>query len=149
MVLEACAALGVASSVCQFIQFASKLVSDTHEVYTDAEGSSIRRLELETAAETLAGLSANVASTLDEAAEGSQFTSQDQKLKQICDRIIKIAAKLLTVLDKIAISSPNRKWKTLREALSMLWNENKINELVSSLNTLRRDLDTSILILIR
>ena len=65
------------------------------------------------------------------------------------DDTTKLTSSLLGTLRKIAVNSGYRKWKTVREALNMTWNEQKINYTMTALDRLHGELDTFILILLR
>jgi hypothetical protein len=47
MGLDPFSALGVAANVVQFIDFGSKLISESHEIYKSATGTSTGMVELE------------------------------------------------------------------------------------------------------
>jgi hypothetical protein len=143
------AALGVASSVCQLIDFACKLLSSTHQIYKDGHGTSIRKLELETAAETIATLTSDISTTLSGVNRCQKSKDDEAKLRKICDNVTEITGKVLAVLDRITITSGSRVWSSFREALSIMWNEDKIASTLRLVEMYRADIDTFMLVLIR
>lgn len=149
MVLEAAAALGVASSVCQFIDFASKLISESHAIYRSGNDKSVRRLQLETAMKTIVDLSASVDASVARAAFGRKLSSEEEKLQQICEDTRKTGLQLLEVLDDITLTSGSLAWRSFREALAMRWQEQKIESTLQALYRHRMDIDSFLLVLLR
>lgn len=149
MVLDPFTALGLASNICQLIEFSRKLLSGTYEGYKSRDGSLIRRVQLQAAAVTIEHLTADIKSSLENDVKDRYPLLSENKMVEICDETTKLTSGLLGTLRKIAVNSGNRKWKTVREALNMTWNEDKINYTMNALDRLRGDLNTFILILLR
>ncbi|KAF2007974.1 hypothetical protein P154DRAFT_12837 [Amniculicola lignicola CBS 123094] len=120
--MEALVALGLASNVVQFVDFASKIVSRGVKIYRekpgtdkDPEGSSLEQIT-----KALEGHNRNLVKALDEqsnSTSGAALASPaEQDLVQICVECQKIILKLLDLLEKLKTSKPTA-WNSLVAAL--------------------------------
>lgn len=149
MALEATAALGVASSVCQLIDFASKLLSESYAIYQSGDEKSVKRLQLETAISTITELSASVDASVAHTALGRRLSSEERSLQNICERTRGTSLQLLEVLDEITLTSDNLAWRSFREALSMRWQKQKIDSTLETLCNHRLEINSFLLVLLR
>ncbi|KAI1639303.1 hypothetical protein F4809DRAFT_657798 [Biscogniauxia mediterranea] len=117
------AALGVASSIVNFVDFACKLFAETREIYRSASGTAEQNLLLE-------DISRNV---LDISAGLSHCPSNQPRLKNISKQCESIAKDLLETLDTLRLQGEQSKWQSFRIALREIRKKSEIDRLADSL----------------
>jgi len=164
-------AMGCAASVIQFVQFGSKLISESREIYRSTDGALDKNLALEQIAKNLSEL--NAALRLDRE-PGDLFTHKgttaakrrkskaakfarpprnpsavEQQLNRICEECDSVTQQLLKELDKLKLRGGQRKWGSFRQALSNVWSQGEIQELEKKLEGIRKQIDTTLLVYLR
>jgi hypothetical protein len=139
-------ALSIAASVVQFVDFASKILSKTYELYKSADGASLENSEHETVTKDLRALNQRL--TNRSSRQGS-LPKEEYALEVICRGCSVIADELLEKLEGIKIKGKHTKWKSLRQALKTIWSESAIDEVSRRLARYRQELDTQLLVLIK
>ena len=145
MVLDPFSAIGLASSIVQFVAFGSKLLSTATEIHQSIEGALPINKELEIVAKDLN----NVIAKLDNAklchkqavtAEegvlteeeklilGEKLTSEERPTDEepliiLADSCKQVAWELLSVLEGLKGQYGHKRWKSLRQALRSAWRE--------------------------
>lgn len=148
---EALAALGIASNIVQLISFTSDLISKGHEIYTSADGELVEYLELETITNHIQTLNSQIAwkPKLDKKGKKRTLTKTESRLKELCEGCNDVARHLLTALKDLKAEGKNKRWKSFRQALNSVWNQEKIQNLTERLERYRRTIDTVLLQLLR
>lgn len=148
--------LGVAANVIQLVQFAGKLISESQEAYDSLDGTSHRNTHLEAMALNLQTLLAQLskeptepASILPSRAESSARTSAEENLKQLVTDSKEIAKQLLMTLQNLKVQVGNRRWRSVKQALTSAWKQKDIAELQTRLSDIRQQIDTTLLICLR
>lgn len=142
MALESVAALSLASSIVQFLDFGGKLFSTTKELYTSTTGLLADNVELETIASSLSHLSEDLANTHSKNIRPSPTDTDLANLAQDCK---KIADELLAALDQLRLRGSGTKWQCFRVALKKIWRSAKIEEMVKRLDACRSQLTTCLM----
>ena len=94
-------ALTVATSVVQFVDFASKLISGSTKLYSSVDGRHEEHANLYRITQTLSELSQDLQRPLD-----SDSPSQHiQDLQSLCQDTNRVAEELIEVLDSIKLQS--------------------------------------------
>jgi hypothetical protein len=141
-------ALGLASSIVQFVDFGCKVVSKSHELYRSAAGASIENIEYESIIHDLTNLNARL--TLEPSARSNRdLKSNNQALGDLCSGCNDIAAELLAVLEQAKVQGKHRRWKTLAQVLRSTWSDAKISEISARLDRYRQELNTHILVVLK
>ena len=92
-------AIGLASSVVQFIQFGSSLASQANHIYKSAEGQLPEHIECSGSSKRLEELSGKVRSSMQKAmSEGGRPSASDEVLQDICDGCIEVSGELQKIL---------------------------------------------------
>ncbi|OCL11066.1 hypothetical protein AOQ84DRAFT_387090 [Glonium stellatum] len=124
MVLEAFAAIGLASNVVQFVDFSSKLVKESSHLYHSCSGASDDNLKLEEAIRHLETLSGTL--TTPHATAGNVLY-QDNSISELALMCKKEATRLITALEELKVTDgPHRKWRSIRQALRSVWRQDGI-----------------------
>jgi hypothetical protein len=145
-------AVGLASSIVQLLTFASGLLHKSKEIYRKADGSTEKGNELEIVARSLSELSNEIIKKQLNAFHDFPPNKNDKtekKLQQLCERSRDISASLMGALDKMKQGGSDTHWRSFRQALRFVWNENKINNFAAQIEQYRRQLDTTLLVSLR
>lgn len=140
-------AVALASSIVQFVDFSSKLVSKGHHIYTSANGALSENLDLEAVTVDLSHLTARL-----KGYEGCTCPTKDQQdllnLASSCDFL---ADQLMERLEKLKVDkdAKHRKWKSFRQALKAVWSKKELDDMATSLASFRSQLELHILVSLR
>jgi Xaa-Pro aminopeptidase len=148
--MEPLSALGVASNVVQFVDFASKVVSETARIYhgrarRDAEDE---RSELERVTNDLEDFNKNLTSSLQSHRNQWQVSQEDKEIIRICADCAKISSKLLAALNTLNPSKVTV-WKSFAAALRSIWSEGEIQALRQTLDSYRQQISLYLLAAVR
>ena len=166
--MEALAALSVASSVVQFVDFASKLVSKGNSYYRSTDGVEEEHAKLEGAAKNLSRISEDLNDTLGrcsrstdpldgqpaiglivDAEKGSKPGPGEEALKQVAMDCQKIAVEFISILNKLKMHGPRKRWKSFRQALKSYWSKERIEAVLRRLQLAREDLVLHLLVALK
>jgi hypothetical protein len=149
-------ALSVAGNIIQFVDFGSKLVSKTRQIYKSKDGRLSDKVLTEDLAIDLDLISQNLRESLRENrlfnAQGQvEFSEDDEALDELCRRCNEIAAKLIAHLDKLKVegSSRHRNWESFKKALRASWSHEELDLLVAQLNEVRSEIELRVLVSFR
>lgn len=148
--MDPLSALGVASNVVQFVDFASKLVSETARIYRgrarrDAEDG---RSELERVTNDLEGFNKDLASSLQSHRNQWRVSQEDKEIIRICADCGKISSKLLAALSSLNPSKATV-WRSFAAALRSIWSEDEIQALRQTLDGYRQQISLYLLAAVR
>ncbi|RAQ64354.1 hypothetical protein AFCA_002585 [Aspergillus flavus] len=152
--MDGWSALGAAAAIAQFIDFGIRLVSTTVKNHkTPREVSELQGHKL-----IVERLQALVGRLTDESSSTGLGTAEnDLAIKAICDECKRTGGEMLAVVERIYGDRSTgvvtqlkghgnrRKWKSFRQALLQVWNEDKVVELSNRLHILRQDLTVHLL----
>ena len=144
MVLEVFTALGLASSIVQFVDFGCHLFSKASELHQSAEGVSTENADLEIIARSLERLSDGLIKSTRAAAFGAGQSAEDE-LQRLADRCKNVAGELLSVLGALRIQGSNTRWKSFRQALFSMWKKPKVEKMTETLLDFRRQMTTCLI----
>jgi hypothetical protein len=130
--MEAIATVGLVGAIVQLMDFSSKLVSASTEIYRSSKGILSEHASIEAAATDLRILQSEVANSM--AGCGSEM----QDLCIACDAA---ASDLLDALSKVKAQESGQKWKSIRKALRSIWSKEEIVQMESRLTSLRIELN--------
>ncbi|KAJ5372577.1 hypothetical protein N7517_004583 [Penicillium concentricum] len=152
--MDGWSALGAAAAIAQFIDFGIKLVSTTVKIHKSPRGVTGLQ-EHKLVVERLQAL-------VDQLTDSSSLTGQntvenDLAIQAICDECKRTGGELLAVVKRVSGDRSTgvvtrlkehgnrRKWKSFRQALIQVWNEDKVVELSNRLHILRQELTVHLL----
>lgn len=146
-------AIGLASNIIGFVDFAGKLISQGYEIYKSASGTTKENEDIEALIEDLSF-------HLDELGKGENAVPaaavtpqdfRDQKLRELAAKCATFAEEILTSLEKLK-KEPNAKFKgfnSFGKALRSAWGKKGMEEKVAKLEKFRSELEFTILVLLR
>ncbi|KAF2793356.1 hypothetical protein K505DRAFT_337878 [Melanomma pulvis-pyrius CBS 109.77] len=143
MVLEALAAVGLASNILQFIDFGCNLLAETRQIHSSTSGASDKNIELEQTAEKLIHLSASI-STIGL----NRASALELRLRNMEAEIVKIANELLGAIDKIKLQTQHGKLRSFVHALRQVWKSRDIEKMAERLGRLQSQLNTHLLVML-
>lgn len=145
------AVLGIASNIIQLISFMSDLVSKGHEIYKSADSELVEHLELEAITNNLQTLNGRLIlePKIDSKGNKQPLSKTERQLKELCDGCNAVSRDLLTALLDLKAEGKNKRWNSFRQALSSVWNQEKIQNLSQRLERYRGAIDTILLQLLR
>jgi hypothetical protein len=143
--MDGLAALSVAASVPQFIEFGCSLVSKSKEICRSAGGGLIQQIKAESATKRLVELSGRIKESAALENQNTGCASQeDQALQVICDGCVSVSNELLSKLEKLKVKDgqKHRKYKSFRQALKSVWSEGAVDDVANRLSAFRKEMDT-------
>ena len=143
MVLEAFAALSLASSIVQFVDFGSKLVVQSTKIYKSNSGTSEEILDLKSLSRDLQDLTVGLQVRFIATSRADQGIAQ---LAKLCNNEAKA---LSSVLQRLSGNPDCGKWKTFLQALATLWEKDRIEALRKSLGLIQTQLVLHLVMLTR
>ena len=147
MTLDPFTSIGLAANIIQFITFASKLLSEGHEIYKSATGVTAENEELELVVRDLSEIS----QSLQEATPSSPASSSSSSSSSYCAPEIndlapacqKVADELLSVVESLRVKeggTKHRRWHSFVQALRTVWKKEKITALRNRLDVIQKEL---------
>ncbi|KAF3942195.1 hypothetical protein ABW19_dt0209715 [Dactylella cylindrospora] len=144
--MEPLAALAIATSVVQFVDFSSKLLSKAKNYHQD--GSVVEHRDLSTVTEDLKSLTIELEASLSRIPSGG--LSDDQKaLQELCRSCLGVADELTEALKKLDLGSGSSRWKSLRTAFKAVCGKERLAELKAKLDIFSQQIDRRLLIDLR
>lgn len=145
MVLEALAAVGLASNVIQFLHFLCKLLAEIGEVGSSTSGLSNEHTDIESVAQDLRRLTTHI-----NAASNSATTPGDAELKHTAKEITTIADNLLNAITEFKTSKPRGTFKSFVHVLLQKFGKTqKVDKMATKLSRLQAQLNTQISVMLR
>jgi hypothetical protein len=143
-------ALGFAGTIVQFVDFGSKLLSASGELYKSTTGSLTVNDEIELVTSDLLAIAQKLRPN----------GSISPELRKICDRAARLAQELLGRLDKLKVKANDadksrvkekggKIWQSLKQAIATVWSKDERSALVGRLAKLREAIDTHVLLALR
>jgi hypothetical protein len=139
MPLDPFTALGLASNVVQFVDFTSKLISETREIYK--AGSSTGNIELDAVTKDLQALTSGL-----KVNPLSGNGAVDNDLASLAAQCNNVADELVGVLELLQAQGTNTKWKSFTAALRNVMKNGEVEALVARIGRLQKQLNTRVLV---
>jgi hypothetical protein len=125
--LDPFSTLGLAGNIIQFVDFRSKLVAGTVEVYQSAQSTSANHLHLENITTSLSELCTGLGSARSARQPNTaSSTPPEHTFNTLAENCHKDVKELLDVLEELKVKGGNRKWGSFRQALKGVWKDGKI-----------------------
>jgi hypothetical protein len=157
--LDPFTALGVAGNIVQFVDYTTRLISKSREIYQSAEGASFEHLDLEVIASNLSRLTEGLRKDLHRhlisptnghiSVSGTSEKRAEIQLGSINAKCAQEADALLAILRDLRVEGKHKKWQSFRQALMTVWKDDQIKGVVSKLSEYRKALDTELLFSLR
>ena len=150
MGLEALAALSVASSVVQFVDFSVKIISKGNKYYRSTDGALVENTELVATVETFRRLNDGLTKSL--RALGSQarsLSNEEKALQSVAQNCVDSALTLRQTVDRLRIVGKTTRWKSVRQASKTHWSTAEIEQMLEKLRSVRGELVIHLLVVIK
>ena len=146
MVLDPMTALSVATSVVQFVDFGTKLISKGREIYKSTEGVLSDHAEQAAISSRLAdltrGLSVSCAAT-------KRLSPVENALQEVTLDCLECAEDFTLAIDELRVTGNHRKWKSFRQALKSVWKKEGIEVRLVKLDRLRQLVIVHLLVVVK
>ena len=131
--METLAIIGLTGNAVQLVDFSSKLIAKSTELYRSSEGALAENIDVETATNHLLLLNNKL--------KDAATATGDNALKRLCESCKSTADELLAALNKVKVNGKQDRWKSIRKALRSVWSKEKIRELEGRLARFRDELN--------
>ena len=143
--MEPFSALAVATSAVQFVDFTSKLITESYKLHTSAKGQLEEHVILEKVTKNLRDVSIDLSTQIEKQTVLANLSHNDKELQHLCKSCHEISLQLLEALEKLKAEDGSSKWKSFRQALRTVWTREHIEGLEKQLDRFRQQLVISIL----
>jgi uncharacterized protein (DUF342 family) len=124
-------AIGLASSLITFVDFATKIVAGTYEVYNSVTGTTIGNAHIDTVIGDLKGVAAELEIDL------PGISKHERALKDLASNCQKDGNELLRLLDTIKVDGKRSTWKSFKTTLISIRKQKEIVGLQKRLSDYR------------
>lgn len=135
--MDPATALGIASSVVQFVDFACKLISGSYAIYKSENGASEANSDLENITSSLASINNDLLLSLQ---DSNPASDEERNLNDLCKACNGEANQLLAVLQSLKVQTNHKAWKSFKAALKTIWEQEKIRSMQSRLDSFRQQI---------
>jgi len=149
MALDPLTALSLAGTIVQFVDFGSKLVSRSKELYGSANGSLSVNEELDLVTQTLLKLVAKLQRPHESDVLAESGADDYQSLVELCSSCAQVAGEIITKLENLKMTGKPRRLRSLQQAVKSCWTERDLDALFKRLSMLRQALETQIIVRLR
>jgi hypothetical protein len=144
--MESLTTLGLAANIVQFVDYSTRLLAEASEVYHSATGLSKEYVELRDVADNLKDLVERLVAPTNP----GPTSSAQAEISKIALSAKTVAKDLISTIETLKVSDGSKKgWRSFRQALSTLWNKEKIVGLQKRLDAFRDQLSIQILAHVR
>lgn len=126
MGLDPLSALGLAANIIQFVDFTSKLFSQSISIYHSTSGASVDTEEMIKIANHLQTLCARLSISRPEDPSLTSSSAADNGLRSLARDCKAAGDELLLVLHSLKATEPHKKWGSFSTALATIWKQPKI-----------------------
>jgi hypothetical protein len=145
--MDPLSALSLAGTIVQFVDFGSKLLSNSVQLYKSSKGALKTHEELELITGDLQSVIVKLrgTSSIVSGEVAGPLTEVDQRqedsFRKICDEATQIAKELLSRLRSLRVKNgEHRRWESLKAATKTTWSQDEISSLKQRLSTLKESL---------
>ena len=142
--LDPFSALSLASNIVQFVDFSSKLISNSREIYSSRTGSTAKHKELESLYLDLHQLSQKVNASSQSANGNTGRSPEEAALEKVAGLCMETADELLSTIRRLKSPTTGsyQKWRSFHQALKSIWNQERIDALRRKLDSISGQLNT-------
>ncbi|KAF7861959.1 hypothetical protein EAF04_007840 [Stromatinia cepivora] len=145
-------ALSLAGTIIQFVDFSSKVIAGTNELYRSGAQSLNVHQQLGLAADDLSKLSKRLSDSYSDLCGNRVIpTPTDNSFICICKNAMEVSTELNSKLSSLKVTATGkcRKWQTLKQALKSVWSEKELTDLKNRLALLRDSIQMHIVVDLR
>jgi hypothetical protein len=150
MVLDPLTALSVAGTIVQFVDFSSKVLLKSHELFTSETGASSVDEQLSFVTNELLKLTTKLSRPLRLESVPVRSTSGEHELEVLCNECGLVARELLARLDGLKVKGGSfRKLKSFQKAIKSAWTKEEVKAIATRLSGFKDMIQMHILANIR
>ena len=148
-------ALSFAGTVVQFVDFSTKILKASHEIYQSVDGTPRDHDELELVLSDLFSLTQKLKVPPRYPMTSPSNVDDQKMLDELCHACLVVADELQKGLDKLKASSKikipgmGRRWNSLQQGIRIIWTNADRLKLIERLATLKESLRMTILVGLR
>jgi hypothetical protein len=132
-------ALSLAATIFQFLDFSTKILSDSKDLYKTANGVVLKSNEnLDLVIAHLDKVKSKLY-TPNNVGQGNRDGELERTLHGLCKECQQLAEELLGHLRPLKQDGRSRRWRSLRQALKAVWTKGELDSLNRKLSILREE----------
>lgn len=138
--MEPLSALGLATSIVQFVDFATKIVHGARQIYQTGAGAATENADIELCATELH----NLCSRIETSKIPHPRSADEDALCRIAERCVSISNELSSLLRKVKAKDPNSKWQCMVSSVKTQLKKSERDEILARLSQCRAQLDAQL-----
>lgn len=142
---------GAVANAVQFVDFAWKVISGTHEIYQSATGTTKEQQALRHLTQSLQRINDSLVFSAQNQTRKNGPNDAESDLSGLLTECSSVAVDILTKLNglKLDPQGSNRKWASLLQYVRSRWAKPELEALESRLNAFRQQISMHLLVSIR
>jgi hypothetical protein len=140
-------ALSLAANVCQFVEYATKIVSKGNKLRNSPDGLLVEHADLYATSRTVIELNNRLVTSAEDhsLAVGVVASADSLEIERACKAINQVAGDLLQALDKLRLPRHAGRWRSLRQAVKAVAGKSGVEKMKNDLAVQRQRLDSALL----
>jgi len=140
-------ALSLASSVIQIVDFSSKIISKSYQIYGSADGITGDTADIRTVTKHLKSIHDDLATRLQQRSSSGTLDEDEKALVTICEECRLIGEDLLKCLRTLEVTWGRfEKWKSVWKAFESMWKKGDLDALAAKLGKFQQQLNNRLLL---
>ena len=156
--MEPFAALGLATSIIQIVDFSGRIISRGKEIYHSPDGTLKIHTVLKEAAKNLHELSLGLIEDISvpevpfskvcRTKRGEKSVAEEQLL-ELSAQTKEITDKIIGAIQRIEVDDVGKMWKSIDQAFRSVWSQKELESLEARLDNIRKQINTALLFSLR
>jgi molecular chaperone GrpE (heat shock protein) len=142
--LDPLTAISLAGNVVQFVDFSSKIISNTRELARSSHGTTQEAYNAEVVIRDLLKLSEQLKDGI-QASSVTPQTEDEKALEELCNGCIRLSERMIKRLEKLKIEEGAGKRQAFLRALKGVWSQKDLESEEAQLATYRSQLEFRVL----
>ena len=147
IMLDPLTAISLSGAIIQFVEFGTKVISGSHQIYCSGKGALQEHLEIENITKEVNRLNAKILSSRTDPPilHPNTLSQDDASLRELAESCKLVADELLDMLQQLktrSSSDRSRKWSSFRMAVASQtpWNKDKVPSLEKRLHRVQEQI---------
>jgi hypothetical protein len=140
--MDPLAAIGLASNIVAFVEFASKLITGAHEVYSSVSGTTNDNADMAIVVEDVRAMTRRLQ-------VAKPVTDDEVALQDLVVKCQELSADLISTLPRLKSNGPKSKTTSMRVAWQTMRSKDKVESLEKRIECYRAQILDRILIMMR
>jgi len=145
--MDPLSALSLAAIVCQFVEYAGKIVSKGNKLRNSPDGLFVEDADLQAASRTMIHLNDRLITAAKTHSQAVGFLSMpaSDEIQRACVALNQTARELIETLEELRLPSRAGRWRSMRQAVKAVAKKNGVEKMKNDLAVQRQRLDTALL----